>query len=122
MKKPTNKLSAADRERVRKFNEATGWIKHLDNASNSKGAKKSSSDNVYASALNFLGLIFVKRLTNAAKAGDSEAIRDMVGYCCEMAEAIEDVAEKQAGSLRELAARRPDWPVMLLGGWLDLSI
>lgn len=99
------------RERMRKLNEAIGWI--LDNASNSKGTKNSSSDKVYACALNFLGLIFVKRLTNFAKAGDTEAIRDMVGYCCEMAEAIEEVAEKQAGLLRELAARRPDWPVML---------
>jgi len=103
----------AARERMRKFNEAIGWIKHLDNASNSKGTKNSSSDNVYESVLNVLGLIFVKRLTCSAKAGDSEAIRGMVRYCCEMAEAIEEVAEKQAGLLRELAARRPDWPVML---------
>jgi hypothetical protein len=99
------------RERMWKLNEAIGWI--LDNASNSKGTKNSSSDKVYACALNLLGLIFVKRLTKFAKTGDTEAIRDMVGYCCEMAEAIEEVAEKQAGSLKELAARRPDWPVML---------
>jgi len=98
---------------ARELNGAIGWTKHLDNASNTKGLKIPSCDNVYESALNVLGLLFVTRLINRAKAGDSEAISDVVRYCCEMTEAIEEVAEKQAGALRELAARRPDWPVML---------
>ncbi len=101
------------RENARKFNEAIGWIKHLDNASNCRGTTRVYSDNVYVSALNVLGLLFVGRLVNFAKAGDSEAIRDVVRYCCEMAEAIEEIAEKKAKFLKELAARRPDWPVML---------
>jgi hypothetical protein len=113
MKKPANKRSAADTKKMRKFNEAIGWIKHLDNASNYRGATGLYSDNVYASALNVLGLLFVTRLINLAKAGDSEAIRDIVRYCCEMSEAIEEVAEKKTESLIKWATRRADWPVML---------
>jgi hypothetical protein len=114
-KKPTNKLSAADREGARKFNEAIGWIKHLDNASNYHGTTGTElySDHVYVSALNTLGLIFVTRMINLAKAGDSEAIRYMVRYCCEMSEAIEEIAGKKSESLIKWAKGRANWPVML---------
>jgi hypothetical protein len=80
------------REERRKFERLTGWIKHLDNASSSKGKKFSLPDNVYVAALNALGSLYVSRMTNFAKKGDSEAIRRVVRYCCEMAELCDTVS------------------------------
>ncbi len=111
--KTLRKSKSFDREQMLKFNQATGWIKHLDNASKVSGGENSSSDEVYASALNLLGLIFITRLINQAKAGDAEAMKKMVRYSCDMVEAIEEVVEKDSGMLKEMAARRADWPVML---------
>ena len=62
----TNQLSAADRLAQRKFNEAIGWIQHLEPSPKPNVKNNSSSDALYASALNVLGLLFVRRLTNLA--------------------------------------------------------
>jgi hypothetical protein len=112
MSKTTNRLSAAARLAARKFHEATGWIKHLDPAPK-PNARNDSSENPYAAALNTVGTLFVTRLRNLAKAGDSKAIKDLVSYCHEMVEAIEEIAERLPESLIRLAARRADWPVMI---------
>jgi len=109
---PQEKGKAASREQAR-FNQAIGWIRHLDKPAQACGKESSSAAEVYNSAFNVLGLMFVTRLINQAKAGDADAVRKVVVHCCEMAEAIEEVAEKRSGMLKELAARRPDWPVML---------
>src|SRR5450631_3304667 len=111
--KPQGKSKSADREQTRKFNQAVGWIKHLDPSPKPNVKNDSALNGVYASALNSLGLLFITRLINQAKAGDVEAIKKLARYCHEMTEAIEEIAEKQADVLIPLAGGRANWPVII---------
>lgn len=97
----------------RKLEALIGWIKHLDPSPKPNAKRDAAPSAVYAAALNVLGLLFVSRLTNAAKAGDLEAIGDLVQYCYEMTEAIEQISETSPDSLIPLAGGRANWPVMI---------
>ncbi len=55
----------------------------------------------------------VQKLIIRAKAGDRDAINDLVGYCCDMTQIIEEIGEKKAETLLKCAMGRADWPVML---------
>lgn len=97
----------------RKLEALIRWTDHLDPAPKPNVDPEDRPDKVYAAALNLLGLLFVRRLINAAKVGDSNAIRELVRYCCEMTEAIEEISETRGDSLIALAGGRANWPVMI---------
>jgi hypothetical protein len=117
VKKLASQPLTADILAQRRFNnvllKAIGWIKHLDPSPKPNVKKDSATDVAYDSALNLLGLLFVKRLINQAKAGDTEAIKKLVRHGHEMTEAIEEIAEKNAVVLMPWARGRADWPVMI---------
>jgi hypothetical protein len=105
--------SIIDRKSERKFDAATEWTNHLIRSPRYHGVLDAFADDPYCAALRSSGSSFLSVVVRLAKAGHSQAIRNVVIHACEMVDALEEIAVRNSETLQEMAARRADWPVML---------
>lgn len=100
-------------EMGRKLEAITAWQDALDHGPKFKGCVDLYAPTVEAIALKCDGYAAFSLVKRLAQAGHPKAIRDLVRWSCELAEALEDTAASHPDLLRELAEQRADWPVML---------
>jgi hypothetical protein len=112
-KKPTIDNAIIDRKSQREFEAATRWIRHLTKGPRYRGVLNVFAHDPYCSALRCSGSLFVSIVVRLARAGHSQAIRDIAINACEMVEVLEELAASNSETLQKMSARRADWPVML---------
>jgi hypothetical protein len=88
-------------------------MNHLDRSPHYRGVIDAFAHDPYCVALRSSGYLFLNVLVRLAKAGHRQAIWDVVIHACEMVDALEELPVRNSETLREMAARRADWPVML---------
>jgi hypothetical protein len=112
-KKPKIKESALGSEEQRKFDEAMELMNHLRQAPCYDGAVDLFADDPYCSAFRVYGTLFFNILVRLATSGHPKAVRMIGNHACELVELIEELLVVHPDILKEMAARRADWPVML---------
>jgi hypothetical protein len=113
LKKPTIDDTIIDRESEGAFDAAREWMNHLDGSPHYRGVIDAFAQDPYCVALRDSGYLFLNVVVRLAKAGHRQAIYDVVNHACEMVDALEELAVRNSETLREMAERRADWPVML---------
>lgn len=102
-----------DRRSQRKFESAVRWRAHLLKSPRYRGVLDAFAHDPYCAALRGSGSLFLNVVVRLAKAGHSDAIGTVAAHACEMVDALEEIAAHNFEAVRNMAAHRADWPVML---------